>query len=143
MSGRVRAPARACGPGALLREGVGHWLDDTLWPPHAPRTAPTAPAPPPAPRYAYDNLTDVAYFGVNTMNCITGDADCNGDAGGTGSALVDAGGVRSLTLPPPPHRHPYEPQPPSFLFPARAPCAATLGSNNSGFEGDARLCARR
>ncbi len=82
--------------------------------PHAIRT--TAPPPP---RYAYHNLTDVAYFGVNTMNCITGDADCNGDAGGTGSALVDAGGVRSHSLPqcPPPHRHPHEPQPPSFSTP--------------------------
>lgn len=44
-------------------------------------------------RFAYDAVTDTGYFGVNTGPCITGDADCDGDASHTSATLAAEGGV--------------------------------------------------
>lgn len=44
-------------------------------------------------RFSYDELSDTAFFGINTGFCITGDADCNGNPGAAGSALAALGGV--------------------------------------------------
>jgi hypothetical protein len=38
------------------------------------------------------------HAGVNTGDCITGDADCDGDASRTGAALNAAGGVDEVRL---------------------------------------------
>lgn len=44
-------------------------------------------------RYAYDKVTDTGYLGINTGPCITGDADCDGDAGRSSPLLNAQQGV--------------------------------------------------
>jgi len=44
-------------------------------------------------RFAYDAVLDTAYFGINTGPCITGDADCDGDAGSTSAVLLASDGT--------------------------------------------------